>query len=291
MAILAPPGGLFATLGDAVLVEDFDEEIMDLYIGIGEHSGGLGYLDGRAPELSLTLELVPAATEAASDEHAGKRRMRRKEKAKAVEGVSIDIVVTQDPGALRSRSGETGSVLWRSSLHLARHILTQAIFPPVAPLLSMQALASAKVLELGAGTGVLASLIAPLTAEYTATDRRENLKLVQRNVANNASATVKIASKILDGNRSPATTEELDWEQVSAARARAQVKGETYALPAGSPGADADLVLGVDCIYNEHLVQPLVDTLAAACSRGAVAWVVVEKRSPEVVSRTEVIQI
>ncbi len=158
MAIPAPPGALFANLGDAVLVEDADEEvsaclkailvgppycdsagahpqlspthsnlppacasprprshqIMDLYIGLEEHTGGLGYLDGRAPELSLTLELVPTAVEVVVDEHAGKRRMRRKEKVKAVEGVSLDVVVTQDPGALRARSGETGSVLWRS---------------------------------------------------------------------------------------------------------------------------------------------------------------------------------
>lgn len=83
-----------------------------------------------------------------------------------------------------------------------------------------------------------------------------------------------------------AQTAELDWEQVAAARTRAAAKGETYALPPGSAGADADLVLGVDCIYNEHLVRPLVDTLAAACARGAVAWVVAEKRSPEVVSLT-----
>lgn len=174
-----------------------------------------------------------------------------------------------------------------TSFHLARHILTQALFPPAAPLLSLSALASAKVLELGAGTGVLASLIAPLAGAYTATDRRENLKLVQRNVANNALVAIKAATKALGGERQPATTDELDWEQISAARARAQAKGEAYALPASSPGADADLVLGVDCIYNEHLVQPLVDTLAAACARGAVAWVVVEKRSPEVVSSIE----
>lgn len=90
---------------------------MDLYIGLTEHYGGLGYLDGRAPELTLTLDLVPPAAVPPSDadaEYAGKRRMRRKDKTKVVESVSLDVVVTQDPGALRARSGETGSVLWRS---------------------------------------------------------------------------------------------------------------------------------------------------------------------------------
>ncbi len=47
-----------------------------------------------------------------------------------------------------------------------------------------------------------------------------------------------------------------------------------------------DLVLAVDCIYNENLVQPLVDTLHAYCPRGGktIVWVVVELRSSDVVS-------
>lgn len=49
---------------------------------------------------------------------------------------------------------------------------------------------------------------------------------------------------------------------------------------------DYDMVLAVDCIYNDYLVQPLIDTFAFYCPRGGktVVWVVVELRSPEVVS-------
>lgn len=155
------------------------------------------------------------------------------------------------------------------SLHLAKRVLQQHHFPPAAPdapLLDKAALAAARVLELGAGTGVLASLLAPLCAEYTATDRRENLKLVRRNVeANGKEGTAEVA--------------ELDWLDVAAARKK---KGdEGYASPLAG---DTDLVIAVDCIYNESLVGPLVDTLAALCAEGAVAWVVVELRSSDVVS-------
>ena len=47
-----------------------------------------------------------------------------------------------------------------------------------------------------------------------------------------------------------------------------------------------DLVVAVDCIYNENLVRPLVDTLAQYCPRGGktLVWVVVELRSSDVVS-------
>lgn len=45
-----------------------------------------------------------------------------------------------------------------------------------------------------------------------------------------------------------------------------------------------DLILAVDCIYNESLVGPLVDTIAEYAACGAVVWVVVELRSSDVVS-------
>ena len=49
-----------------------------------------------------------------------------------------------------------------------------------------------------------------------------------------------------------------------------------------------DLILCVDCIFNEHLIQPLVDTLAEYCPKGGktVVWIVAELRSSEVVSQS-----
>lgn len=164
------------------------------------------------------------------------------------------------------------------SLHLARHLLTQHYFPPPVPLLRPEALEKCSVLELGAGTGVLAALLAPLCGSYVATDLDANLRLVRRNVEANAGAVKRSSG---EAGR-VATIEPLDWVEVSTARRRAESRGTTYLLD-----YTPDLVLAVDCIYNEHLVQPLVDTLSVACSKGAIAWVVVELRSSDVVSSSK----
>lgn len=160
------------------------------------------------------------------------------------------------------------------SLHLGRHLLSEYYFPPPSPLFDAAALGSATVLELGAGTGVLAALLAPLCGRYIATDQEDNLRLVRRNVLGNAGAVKAKGS----GSAHVAEVDELDWVEVSAARERARARGTSHTLD-----MTPDLVLAVDCIYNEHLVRPLVDTLSVACARGAVALVVVELRSSEVV--------
>lgn len=144
------------------------------------------------------------------------------------------------------------------SLHLGRHLLSQHHFPPPIPLFDRTKLATSRILELGSGTGVLASLLAPLCDEFVASDRYENLRLLQRNLELNRPAREGKA----------VTIEEIDWKD------RGKVQS-TY-----------DLVLAVDCIYNEDLVQPLVSTLGKYCPVGSktVVWVVVELRSSDVVS-------
>jgi predicted nicotinamide N-methyase len=133
-------------------------------------------------------------------------------------------------------------------------------------------LADLNVLELGAGTGVLASLLGPVCARFIATDRPENMRLVEKNIDANKHA--------IKGSSTFAAVAAVDWVDITAARNRAATKNQVYAVP---EGRGIDVVLAVDCIYNEHLVAPLVDALAAACAHGAVAWVVVELRSADVV--------
>jgi len=88
--------------------------------------------------------------------------------------------------------------------------------------------------------------------------------------------------------------EEIDWESLSTARRRSDPLANRVTYYSTShPTATShrtdvreyDLILAVDCIYNEHLVQPLVDTIAHYCPAGGktVVWVVVELRSADVV--------
>ncbi|WVQ97517.1 hypothetical protein IAU59_004631 [Kwoniella sp. CBS 9459] len=354
------PNGLFIFAPGASIVDDPDEEIMELYMNLASTSpdirarplddtskgstsalgdadtGGLGFLDSNSSILELSIDLLPAATvaspvinkkdkESGSDKRGGNRSKRTvyktdKRSESISKGKSVEVSIQQDLGALKGRRGDTGSVLWRSSLHLARHLLFQHHYPPNANTISLldpDRLSSASILELGAGTGLLAVLLSQICGSYTASDRLENLKLVKRNLELNeipigeGSAKIRLpdtrhvsegsnsassGSGSVDGTSKATTTatkrgkslasakkavhlEEIDWVAVSQQR-------KTYPLQEETDPQKYDIVLAVDCIYNEHLVQPLVDTLARYCPKGgkSVVWVVVELRSADVLT-------
>lgn len=64
-------------------------------------TSGLGSLDSRKDEITLSLEIRPrnVATSPPRDESSTKR---------------IEITLAQDVTGLRSRAGDTGSVIWRA---------------------------------------------------------------------------------------------------------------------------------------------------------------------------------
>lgn len=240
------------------------------------------------------------------------RKDKDKDKGKdrgARAAVSLELEIHQDPSGLHSRSGETGTVLWRCSRALAENTLAALVFDPPGWL----DWAAVAVLELGSGVGLLAAALGAVAREWTATDYlHENLRLVRRNCTQNASVRTEIAR--LAGRPHPHPDEPHPpaghgWDDEDDAkgkkgrrRDRAEKHGGSEAVPmpimaqldwttvseqraAGRASVpQADLVLAVDCLYNEHLVRPLVDTLATACKAGAVAYVVVELRSSDVVS-------
>lgn len=316
--------------GETVLTH----QIFELYMTVEpDDKGGLGYIS-KSGELAVTLELEPPVTAKLeqlrlgaasappaasgsspppdSSSGASGRKAKRtgratrtsrkgkeaKDKAPRSEAVSLELLVHQDPSGLHSRSGETGTVLWRSSLALAENTLRTLLFEPPGWL----DWNDVSVLELGAGVGMLAMTLGAVAQQWTATDYlNENLRLVKRNCAENADVRTEIAH-LVGKHTAPAQAEwddddgkgkkgrrrerhaaheavemptltQLDWTHVSAQRE----KGKAV-VP------KADLVLAVDCLYNEHLVRPFVDTLAAACSDGAIAFIVVELRSSDVVS-------
>lgn len=114
---------------------------------------------------------------------------------------------------------------------------------------------------MGGGTGVLSTLLAPCVRKWTVTDISELLPLIQKNHQKNkdrvAPANVELAE--LDWTWSPSQYEK---------NAR-QIRDQRY-----------DLVLAVDCLYNEALVQPFVQTLNRLNCKYVV--VVSELRSAEV---------
>jgi protein N-lysine methyltransferase METTL21D len=72
-----------------------------------EHRG-LGYVDSRKDTLSVYFELKPPILQSDSFSKRGKTRKN------VIAEKVLEVELAQDKTALRSRKGDTGSVLWRA---------------------------------------------------------------------------------------------------------------------------------------------------------------------------------
>ncbi len=124
-----------------------------------------------------------------------------------------------------------------------------------------------------------------LFRSWTATDRLDNLRLVERNIRLNGTLRT--------------TTAELDWESLPRRWAggaghyqtasTAQSRGDGHDRDARAGDRDSHcpgLILAVDCLYNEALVAPFVRTLELCASGETTVLVLVELRSSDVVRST-----
>lgn len=164
------------------------------------------------------------------------------------------------------------------SLFLAKQILQLHNFPvsSCTPFIDTKQAPSCKVIELGAGTGVLGILLHQLFRSWTASDQYDHLKLIARNVKHN-------------GDPQNIHVEEVDWIDIHAKWTKAthqrNLAASSGANGGNSNGGDYDLVIAVDCIYNEALIPPFVSTLEYYTTKGkTIALVVCELRSADVVS-------
>ncbi|KAK6509891.1 hypothetical protein TWF481_004619 [Arthrobotrys musiformis] len=224
--------------------------------------------------------------------------VNRTESTVSVSINSQDLTIHQSPSLLTStrEAGTTGAVLWKVTPLLASWLthpcntVSQQILKP-----------DYTVVELGAGTsGVLAVSFAPSVGAYYATDQEYCLKLLRKNISENyKEATGKPSrSREKPSNKRPkkgaaetspqattgnATVLPLDWQLT-----------EVSSIPEFKT-KQIDVILAADCIYNESLVEPLVDTMAdlSKLNRGEAAtgetdhnvtlvMVAQELRSPDV---------
>ncbi|KZV62764.1 hypothetical protein PENSPDRAFT_657887 [Peniophora sp. CONT] len=258
---MIPPGHILRLPEHASEITDADEEIFLLYTRLATLKPtdedttslhGLGFVDSSLDKLPIRLEIKPR-TAVEADTVLGGRKKRKTR----ISHMVLEWELWQDKTALRSRAGDTGSVLWQASVDFAAFVLQQRYFPYPESLFDIPQLSSARVVELGAGTGLLGAALGPLFAQYTATDIPALVPLLQKNLTD-AKGDVSACA--------------LDWTFPVARQ-----------LPDDLLREPLDLVLAVDCIYNPSLVPPLLNTISQLCAPNhTVVLVVSELRSEDV---------
>ncbi|KIO29924.1 hypothetical protein M407DRAFT_226083 [Tulasnella calospora MUT 4182] len=268
---------LFCLPPDSERVLDADEEIFLIYTrlaGDGSSSSeplGLGFVDSKSSEMTVSFNIeppipgLPEMTTSPARKSPGRDR-KKQARARKSEPVFLSYVLEQDPSSLRSRKGDTGNVLWRASVRLCQLLLTEHHFPPAQPLLRRVSLETARVLELGAGIGLLACALGPLTGHYTVTDIEVLVPLLRKNVSRSALSPSRV------------TVTDFDW--VALQNAPKSRRSTVFGVDGHGP---FDLILCCDCIYNTELVPPLVEAINyAAPGSGTVVLVVAELREEDV---------
>ncbi|KAI1174594.1 hypothetical protein F4777DRAFT_599349 [Nemania sp. FL0916] len=169
-----------------------------------------------------------------------------------------DYTIHQSPTILNRPGSTTGAVVWKitplvaSWLSLADNILwkTQALS------------SSSNVLELGCGiSGLVGLALSPLVSRYVLTDQTYVARFVEKNLGENLIVQQRSPAQKRKG-KLPSTANPpnlrftaLDWEL-----------DEVTPSLTGSPDiASFDAVIACDCIYNDTLIKPLVQTCADVC--------------------------
>ncbi|KIJ55493.1 hypothetical protein M422DRAFT_41449 [Sphaerobolus stellatus SS14] len=303
-------------------IEDADEEVFLLYSrlqssqavpqdAIDIKTSALGSVDSKQGELAV--EIIYGPLESVSNEPtspsvgskrrkstAASRKQSQKDRPK-----SLEITVFQDTTGLRSRKGDTGSVLWRASIHLARYLLSQLHYPSYASSVNTSDLRLCDVIELGSGTGILSIVLAPFVNRFMATDLSYLIPLIHKNQVHN----------ITPQDMPRVSTTELDWVQIQDTPDHLRHKIFNFSRDPTSPSSSPErkhskrkesntskeipkkdshlLIVAVDCIFNPALISPLLTTINYLASKGytrseessytsATVLVVLELRSEDV---------
>jgi hypothetical protein len=201
-------------------------------------SGNLGFVDPKAKTLQLTV-------------------------------AGHDLTIHQSPTALSSNraGGTTGAVLWKITPVFAEWMSRPENLFFASGVLSSQS----SVIELGCGIAALNGLVlAPKVCRYVLTDQPYVAKLVEQNIEENFGV---LSSKPASGVRGSKTLgrkmkggahdyptplltfRELDWE----------TDGVDPSLTGGDALRSFDAIIACDCIYNEALIEPFVQTCADIC--------------------------
>lgn len=253
----APPCAVLR-IAPGRLVDDVDEEVFLLYTlnAKSEHDGGLGYVNHSSDKIFIAIDGSKWTTALTERNLTGK----------------WIVPIYQHVTSLRSSKGDTGSVLWRSTVELAIRFHKGTLF-------DLSLLRDATVLELGAGTGALPAMVGQLAKSWLATDQEQLLPLMRKNL----------------DNRSNVGVAPLDWfdflnppSSHSAQLRKKQILDHFKLGAVAGTGQDAerghwpDVIICCDCIYNPGLFDALIAALDVFTEKQkTVVLVSCEMRSDE----------
>lgn len=163
------------------------------------------------------------------------------------------LTLKQSPDLLTSQreAGTTGAVLWKITPLVGEWLASKPAILHSAGILGRES----TVLELGCGiTGLIGILLAPDVASYVLTDQAYVMRALQHNITTNVSAS-KSAKRGITPRLVQPTAVSLDWEVNTPSLEGLGLR----------PDQTVDLVVVCDCVYNEYLVKPLVETLVDTC--------------------------
>ncbi|KAI1658460.1 hypothetical protein F4813DRAFT_395768 [Daldinia decipiens] len=200
-----------------------------------------------------------------------------------------DYVIHQSPTILNRPGSTTGAVVWKITPLVADWLAASD-----NPLWNSGILSSSSgVLELGCGiSGLVGLVLAPLVARYTLTDQSYVAKLVEKNIVENSP---------LGNSKQTKTSAQKRKSKPSAVYPKAELRfvpldweldEVTPSLTGSDKAKSFDVVIACDCIYNDTLIQPLVQTCADVCrlrasdknsaDKPAVCLVAQQLRDPEI---------
>lgn len=161
----------------------------------------------------------------------------------------------QDPN-----SKHLGTTVWDASLVFVKFLEKNCRKGKFSP----SKLKGKRVIELGAGCGLAGFGMALLGCDVVATDQREVLPILTRNIERNTPSLAQMNPSDSFGSIRAA---ELDWGN------------EDHIKAVGPP---FDFIIGTDVVYAEHLLEPLLKTIHALAGPKTTIMLGYEIRSTNV---------
>lgn len=178
-----------------------------------------------------------------------------------------DYKFTQSISSLNKDGSTTGFAMWKISIPFVKWLIKSPLYD----------LRGKYIMELGAGvTGLFSCILGKVCDKYVATDQSHLLKLLKSNIVDNVrdveSSTIDGIVKQRKVIKGKIDVVEFDWEEPDQG---------WYNLKEVCGDEKPDFVIGCDIVYNDYLVEHLVESLERVVGESTIVLIGLQVRLPE----------